>query len=231
MQDIGAKCSIFLSKKCLILHRSNTSIYFTLILHRFMQRLNKKMLAIGLIVICLGVVLMGAIHENRNPNKVSASSIIKTESEESNLIFDEKTIFLSNQKADGTDKKFADVLTELKGKVVYIDFWASWCGPCRGEMPYSKKLHETYKGKDVVFLFISFDYTEAAWKKGISKMELAGYHFYPNEAQQQEINRLFAVEGIPRYMIADRSGKVVSPDAPRPSSGNAITEQINKLLK
>ncbi len=231
MQDIGAKCSIFLSKNFLILPRANTSIYFTLILQSFMQGLNKKMLAIGLIVICLGVVLMGAIHENRNPNKVSASSPVKSTSEESNLVFDEKTIFLSNQKADGTDKKFADILTELKGKVVYIDFWASWCGPCRGEMPYSKKLHETYKGKNVAFLFISFDYTEAAWKKGISKMELAGYHFYPNEAQQQEIGHLYNVEGIPRYMLADRNGKIVNAVAPRPSSGNAITEQINKLLK
>ena len=130
---------------------------------------------------------------------------------------------------DAKGKSFDEVLKQFKGKVVYVDFWATWCGPCRGQMPYSQKLHEAYKGKDVVFLYISFDRGEAAWKKGIEKLEIKGHHWMPDRKQAGEINKRFKVQYIPRYMLVGKDGKLLADDFYRPSSSKA-QKLIDKAL-
>ncbi len=140
-----------------------------------------------------------------------------------------KIVYLNASKADGTDKSFADIIKEFEGNVIYVDFWASWCGPCRGQFPHAKKLHEKLKDKPVVFLYISFDRSEEEWKEGAENFELEGYHFYPNENQQRLIYNQFQVDGIPRYMLIDKNGNMVNDDAPRPST-SSILESITKLL-
>lgn len=140
-------------------------------------------------------------------------------------------VFINAKNTKGQEKSFQDILKEFKGKVVYVDFWASWCPPCRGEMPFSKQLHEQFKGnKDVVFLYITFDRTEEAWKNGIEKMEIQGHHWYPSEVQRVDINNKYAVSGIPRYMLVDKKGVVVNDNASRPSSGQEIAKSIQALL-
>jgi thiol-disulfide isomerase/thioredoxin len=140
-------------------------------------------------------------------------------------------IFVAAKNAKGKEKSFQEIIGEFKGKVVYVDFWASWCPPCRGEMPHSKNLHEQFKGnKDVVFLYITFDRTEEAWKNGIEKMDIKGHHWYPSQTQQYDINAKFQVTGIPRYMLVDKKGNVVNDNAPRPSSGDVIATSIKALL-
>jgi thiol-disulfide isomerase/thioredoxin len=139
-------------------------------------------------------------------------------------------LFVNSKDAKGKEKTFDEVVKEFKGKVVYVDFWASWCPPCRGEMPHSKALHEQFKdNKNVVFLYITFDRTEEAWKNGIDKMAIKGYHWYPSEKQRQDIVQKFGVSGIPRYMLIDKKGSIVNQDANRPSSGK-IPDNINALL-
>lgn len=130
---------------------------------------------------------------------------------------------------DAKGKSFDEVLKQFKGKVVYIDFWATWCGPCRGQMPHSRKLHETFKGKDVVFLYISFDRNEIAWKRGIEKMGIKGYHWKPDRKQGAEINKRFKVQYIPRYMLVGKDGKLLADDFYRPSSPKA-KKLIGKAL-
>jgi thiol-disulfide isomerase/thioredoxin len=138
-------------------------------------------------------------------------------------------VFINPKKSDGTEKSFDDVVAELKGKVVYVDFWATWCGPCRAQFPHAKEMHQKFDSKDVAFLYVSFDRNETEWKDGVKKYELSGYHFYPSRQILQTIAEKYSIDGIPRYMIADRTGKIVNDDAPRPSTGAA--DAVAKWLK
>jgi len=143
---------------------------------------------------------------------------------------DTDKIFIDQTNSDGSVKMFEDALAEYKGKVIYVDFWASWCPPCRAEMPSSQKLHSQFEGKDVVFLYVSFDRGADAWKGGIEKMDIKGVHFFPAADANQAVSTKYGINGIPRYMLVDKTGKVINPDAPRPSSGQVIAGLINQYL-
>lgn len=137
--------------------------------------------------------------------------------------------FIAAKNENGKDKTFDEVVAQFKGKVIYVDFWASWCGPCMAEMPYSDKLHTKMHDKNIVFLYISLDSDDAAWQRGLKKMKNKGYHFLPSKAEMQNLSSKFNIASIPRYMIIDKKGKVVSSDAPRPSDEKTEYD-LEKLL-
>jgi len=120
-----------------------------------------------------------------------------------------------------TDLKGKKVkLEDFKGKVVYIDFWASWCGPCRRQMPFSRQLHEQLtpkQKKQLVFLYISIDASEEGWRKAIDEMGVQGVNVISPGNWSSEACRYFQIGSIPRYMIMDKKGEIVEPNAPRPS--------------
>ncbi|MBN4081599.1 TlpA family protein disulfide reductase [bacterium AH-315-C07] len=118
-------------------------------------------------------------------------------------------------------------LTDLKGKYVYIDVWATWCGPCRGEIPYLKSLEEDYHDKNVAFVSICIADQKAKWKTMVADEELAGYQLYGGEKWKNAITDGFLINGIPRFIIIDPEGKIVDPVAPRPSG--SIREVFDEL--
>lgn len=111
----------------------------------------------------------------------------------------------------------AGVLKKYTGKIVYIDFWASWCIPCRAEMPNAAALKQKLKGKDIVFLYFGYNDKEPAWLKTRTQLEIEGEHYLLDEKMVKEADELFGINGIPHYAIVDRSGKIISRRADRPS--------------
>ena len=120
-------------------------------------------------------------------------------------------------------------LSQFKGKVVYIDFWASWCGPCHGEMPHSKELHGKLtdkQKKNIIFLYISIDASEDAWKKAVEQIGMEGVVTISPGNWDSEVVKFFGINSIPRYMIMDKLGNIVDKDAKRPSSDGILSDLI-----
>lgn len=109
-------------------------------------------------------------------------------------------------------------LSDFKGKVVLVDVWATWCGPCRGEIPHLKKLEQEMHGKDVVFIGVSVDESKdkQKWIDFVKKEELQGVQLLASG--WSKITKDYQIKGIPRFMVFDKNGNIVSVDAPRPSS-------------
>ncbi|NOY50340.1 MAG: TlpA family protein disulfide reductase [Chlorobi bacterium] len=128
------------------------------------------------------------------------------------------------------DIGFDDIISRYKGKVVYLDFWASWCGPCKAEMPFSLKMQEYFKGKDVSFLYFSTDAKSSNWIRAIKILSITGNHYRLSKTLRKEANNMFDVAYIPRYILIDKNGKVVNDNAGRPSN-EAVKTDIENLLK
>lgn len=119
-------------------------------------------------------------------------------------------------------------LEELKGKYVYIDMWATWCGPCCHELPYMKKLEEKYAGKDIYFVSISCDKDKKAWERKVKKDNLQGIQLN-TEGDDSFMNAYFT-KFIPRFVLLDKDGKIINPKMTKPSN-KETTDTLDSLLK
>ena len=120
-------------------------------------------------------------------------------------------------------------LSDLKGNLVYIDIWATWCGPCIEEHPNWDKVKSEYKDKPVAFLTVSIDDTREPWEKMVKNKKMEGLQWLVPNARKSEIVKLFMVNSIPRFLLLDKEGKIIDPSAERPS-GN-IREMLDKHLE
>lgn len=115
-------------------------------------------------------------------------------------------------------------LDDLKGKYVYVDVWATWCGPCKREIPFLKKVEKQYHGKDIEFVSISIDVKKdhEKWKKMVTDLELGGVQLFADNDWKSQFVEDYSIQGIPRFILIDPKGNIVTPNAPRPSSPKLV---------
>ena len=137
---------------------------------------------------------------------------------------DEVVLFDENK----TKTTLSAVLQAHKGKVIYIDFWASWCAFCRAAFPASRKLHSEFE--NVVFLYLSTDANFESWKAANKKEALTENSYFILNNKTSNYLRKLAIDLIPRYVLIDQNGTIVNPKAPGPDS-DKTKEELNDLLK
>jgi len=125
----------------------------------------------------------------------------------------------------------ATSLDDLKGKYVYIDVWATWCGPCKREIPYLKAVEKEFHGKNIDFVSISIDKKEVheKWKNMVKEMELGGIQLFADNDWNSQFIKDYEIDGIPRFILIDDKGNIADADAPRPSNPK-LREVLNELL-
>jgi thiol-disulfide isomerase/thioredoxin len=123
-------------------------------------------------------------------------------------------------------------LSDLKGNVVYIDFWSSGCVPCLAEMPDAKKVREHFTDKQVKFVYVSLDIDDAAWQKAIKRFNVDAINTRVDKQYESEAAQKYGVYGTPSHFLIDEDGNFASTDGlARPSDPEKLIAQIQKLLK
>ena len=123
-------------------------------------------------------------------------------------------------------------LSAFKGKVVYLDIWATWCGPCLKEIPYMERLKEKFRNKDVEMITISIDTKVDVWLAKVAAMKMQGIQLIDsNGSTNSKIAKNYKVHGVPHYVLIDKNGRIASASAPGPSMEAEAEKQINELLQ
>ncbi len=122
-------------------------------------------------------------------------------------------------------------LNDLKGKYIYVDVWATWCGPCIREIPSLKEVEKQFHGKNIAFVSTSIDKAKDhnAWVEMVKAKELGGMQLMADNDWKSKFVTDYAIEGIPRFLLIDPDGNIVNADAPRPSDPKLI--ELFKELK
>jgi thiol-disulfide isomerase/thioredoxin len=122
-------------------------------------------------------------------------------------------------------------LSKFKGHYVYLDFWATWCGPCIKQIPSLEKLKKEYKDKNIKFISISFDSKadKEKWKNFVRKRDMTKIQLWADSLNKKKISNAFNIKMIPRFVLIDDEGKIVDANAPRPSK-KGIKDFLNKNL-
>jgi thiol-disulfide isomerase/thioredoxin len=115
-------------------------------------------------------------------------------------------------------------LDAMGGRVVLIDFWATWCGPCNEELPQMKKIAKDFAGQPLVTISVSWDSDESKWKDFIAKNQMTWVQYRDAD---HELSRRFAIDAIPHYFTIDSDGVLT---AEMVGSGYDVEGRLRKLL-
>ena len=129
---------------------------------------------------------------------------------------------------------------DFKGKLLVLDFWATWCGPCLREAPIFQKLGAKYKDKDVAFVGISIDERFETWKRHVERKNYTGNQFWLGVQEEQDFfsfaysemdfdGEKMILMGVPRYVFVSPDGEILNSSAAKPSNPK-FEEELNKYL-
>lgn len=127
---------------------------------------------------------------------------------------------------DGNPVKFSDVYS--KNELTLLDFWASWCGPCRGENPNVVKAYKEYQDKGFSVLGVSLDKDKKAWIKAIEDDGLTWTHVSDLAYWQNEVAKLYAISSVPSNLLVDKNGKIIAKNKRGEELEEAIENFLNK---
>ncbi|MCQ2179596.1 MAG: AhpC/TSA family protein [Bacteroidales bacterium] len=127
-----------------------------------------------------------------------------------------------------SDKGEPTSLYSMRGNYLILDFWASWCHPCREEMPYLKSVYNQYHDKGLEIMSVSIDDSEDAWKQAIAELELPWVHVSSLKGSHCPVAKDFGVTGVPRLFILDPDGKIIADGLRGDDLVKFITEIYSK---
>lgn len=136
----------------------------------------------------------------------------------------QKFVDLEMLSPEGKTVKLSDYAG--KGKVVLVDFWASWCGPCRKDMPEVVALYNNYKGKGLEIVGVSLDQKDQDWKAAIKEMQMTWPQMSDLQQWNSESVKLYAISSIPHTMLIDKDGTILA----RGLRGQALRAKVSELL-
>lgn len=142
--------------------------------------------------------------------------------------FDEKSLSQSMVDLEGNKTTVGDVLNQYKGKIVFVDLWASWCPDCIKGLPKLEEVQKEYP--ELVYLFLSLDRKEDAWKKSIDKFNIKGEHYWFNTEWKNDFTEYIGLNWIPRYMLINQEGKIAHYYAIH-ADDSAMMETLIELLQ
>ena len=134
---------------------------------------------------------------------------------------------------DGKDI-FQKLIAPYRGRVVYIDVWGTWCGPCRAEMEFVPQLHEALKDLPVTYMYLANKSPEELWKKSAKKYGLEGadcVNLRLPDAQQNAVEDYLGLKGYPTFLLVAPDGTIVTNEAPRPSASYDVRKAIQKIIE
>ena len=114
---------------------------------------------------------------------------------------------------------------DFKGKILVLDFWASWCGPCRAEIPHLKEAYKKYHDKDVEFFSVSIDKDDAAWRKAMKDENMPWYQAQAPKAGK-DVMKQYQFSGIPYILVLDKEGRIVGKNL----RGKALTDKLEEMV-
>ena len=129
---------------------------------------------------------------------------------------------------------FQKLIAPYRGRIIYVDLWGTWCGPCMREMEYVSQLHETLKGLPVTYMYFANKSPEELWQKTAKRFGLDGedcVNLRLEDQQQRAVEGYLGIHSFPTFLLIDPDGTIVTNKAPRPSQSEAVREAVQKIIK
>ncbi|MBR1401443.1 MAG: TlpA family protein disulfide reductase [Prevotella sp.] len=178
------------------------------------------------------VVQRGMVWDLKSFDEKHGSEVLPAQREKYEML--KRRITVNQEGGDWIDFTYPDItgkmhsLSDYLGRVVVVDVWATWCAPCKAEIPHLQTLEKEFEGKDVVFISLSIDTEKEKWSQFVKEKGLGGIQLITYN--KGTIVDDYAVDAVPRFMVFSRHGKTVSTNAPRPSTPE-LKEMIERALK